>query len=80
MRNTRTTIPVIYADAWKVHGQVQGWRKGILIWTSGSVVGPQEIKDCHDLYCIRPIGDVNDSVFPLPLFPAIYSMGPFLIT
>jgi len=23
---------------------------------------------CHDLYCIRPIGDINDSVFHYPYF------------
>ena len=32
---------------------------------------PQAYLARHDLSCIRPIGDVNDSVFPLPLFLTI---------
>jgi hypothetical protein len=39
---------------------------------------PEAEVSCHELYCIRPIGDVNDSVFPLPLFLAIY--GSILVT
>ena len=33
---------------------------------------------CHDFYRIRPIGDINDSVFHYPYF--LLFMGPFLIT
>jgi hypothetical protein len=37
-------ITVIYADSWKVHRQVLGWRKDNLIRTSAVMVGPWNIK------------------------------------
>jgi hypothetical protein len=39
------------------------------------LIGANRAHNCHELYCIRPIGDVNDSVFHYPYFPLF--MGPF---